>query len=47
MIGGLVLGFGFLWTDVVCYTARILIGVGFDYGIFAGLFVFHRQTVDV
>jgi glycopeptide antibiotics resistance protein len=26
-LGGLILGFGFLWSDVVCYT----IGVGFGY----------------
>ncbi len=26
-LGGLVLGFGFLWSDLVCYTA----GVGFGY----------------
>jgi hypothetical protein len=26
-LGGLVLGFGFLWSDLVCYT----IGIGFGY----------------
>lgn len=26
-LGGLVLGFGFLWTDLVCYSVGILIGV--------------------
>ncbi len=26
-IGGLILGFGFLWSDLVCYT----VGVGFGY----------------
>ena len=26
-LGGLILGFGFLWSDLVCYT----IGVGFGY----------------
>lgn len=26
-LGGLVLGFGFLWTDLVCYTLGIAIGV--------------------
>ncbi|MCT4607371.1 MAG: DUF2809 domain-containing protein [Marinisporobacter sp.] len=26
-IGGLILGFGFLWSDLVCYTAGIGIGV--------------------
>ena len=25
-LGGLVLGFGFLWTDLVCYTVGIIIG---------------------
>lgn len=27
-LGGLVLGFGFLWTDLVCYTAGIVSGAG-------------------
>lgn len=27
-IGGLVLGFGFLWSDLACYT----LGIGFGYG---------------
>jgi hypothetical protein len=26
-LGGLILGFGFLWSDIVCYT----IGIGFGY----------------
>ncbi len=25
-LGGLVLGFGFLWTDLLCYSVGILIG---------------------
>ncbi len=25
-IGGLILGYGFLWSDLVCYTAGIIIG---------------------
>ena len=25
-LGGLVLGFGFLWSDLVCYTSGILLG---------------------
>lgn len=29
-IGGLILGFGFLWTDLVCYVAGVLIGVCLD-----------------
>ena len=28
MLGGLVLGFGFLWSDLVCYTVGVLAGVG-------------------
>ncbi len=24
--GGLVLGFGFLWTDIVCYSVGVVIG---------------------
>ncbi|MCG8538340.1 MAG: DUF2809 domain-containing protein [Clostridia bacterium] len=26
-IGGLILGFGFLWSDIVCYAIGILIGL--------------------
>ena len=26
-LGGLVLGFGFLWSDIFCYTIGIIIGV--------------------
>lgn len=26
-LGGLVLGFGFLWTDLVCYSVGVMIGV--------------------
>jgi hypothetical protein len=26
-LGGLVLGYGFLWSDVVCYTTGVAIGV--------------------
>jgi hypothetical protein len=26
-LGGLALGFGFLWTDLVCYTAGVMLGV--------------------
>ena len=26
-LGGLVLGFGFLWTDLVCYSIGVMIGV--------------------
>ena len=26
-LGGLVLGFGFLWTDLICYSVGVAIGV--------------------
>jgi Protein of unknown function (DUF2809) len=32
-LGGLVLGFGFLWTDLVCYSAGIAIGSLTEWGI--------------
>lgn len=32
-IGGLVLGFGFLWTDLVCYGAGVLLGVCLDWTV--------------
>lgn len=28
--GGLVLGFGFLWSDIVCYTVGVTLGVVVD-----------------
>lgn len=30
-LGGLVLGYGFLWSDLVCYGIGIAIGIGIDY----------------
>ena len=30
-LGGLVLGYGFLWTDVVCYGAGVLAGCGLEW----------------
>ncbi len=27
-LGGLILGFGFLWSDLVCYMAGVAVGVG-------------------
>lgn len=30
-LGGLVLGYGFLWTDLLCYSVGILIGSLIDY----------------
>lgn len=30
-IGGLILGFGFLWSDLISYFAGIVIGVLFEY----------------
>lgn len=29
-LGGLILGFGFLWSDLVCYTIGIIIGIVMD-----------------
>lgn len=29
-LGGLVLGFGFLWSDLVCYAIGIAVGFGLD-----------------
>ncbi|MEZ6062592.1 MAG: DUF2809 domain-containing protein [Planctomycetaceae bacterium] len=31
--GGLVLGIGFLWTDLICYSAGVLAGVAADTAI--------------
>jgi len=32
-LGGLVLGFGFLWTDLIWYSVGIAIGAVTDWGI--------------
>ena len=29
-LGGLVLGFGFLWSDLVCYLVGVLCGIGLE-----------------
>ena len=31
-LGGLVLGFGFLWTDLVCYSVGVTIGIVAELG---------------
>lgn len=31
VLGGLVLGFGFLWTDLICYSVGIGLGAGVDW----------------
>jgi len=31
IVGGLILGFGFMWSDLICYLAGIIIGLFFDY----------------
>jgi len=30
IIGGLILGFGFVWSDLICYAAGIIIGLLLD-----------------
>ncbi|MBI9036945.1 MAG: DUF2809 domain-containing protein [Bacteroidales bacterium] len=30
IIGGLILGFGFMWSDLICYAAGIIIGLLLD-----------------
>jgi hypothetical protein len=32
-LGGLVLGFGFLWTDLVCYSVGVALGVIAEWSI--------------
>jgi hypothetical protein len=32
-IGGLILGFGFLWSDLACYALGVGLGVMIDVGI--------------
>lgn len=40
-IGGLVLGFGFLWSDLACYVAGIALAAALDHAIAPG----RRSTV--
>jgi hypothetical protein len=32
-LGGLVLGFGFLWSDLVCYAVGVALGAALEWGI--------------
>lgn len=32
LLGGLVLGYGFLWSDLLCYATGIAIGMGLEHG---------------
>ena len=32
-MGGLVLGFGFLWSDLACYAVGIALAAALDYGL--------------
>lgn len=38
-LGALILGFGFLWSDLICYTIGIILGIGIESFI-------HRQAFD-
>ncbi|GGE08805.1 ribosomal maturation YjgA family protein [Psychroflexus salis] len=31
LLGGLILGFGFLWSDILAYSIGVAFGFGFDY----------------
>lgn len=42
-LGGLVLGFGFLWTDLVCYSVGIALGAVTEFGLSRDL-VPQRET---
>jgi hypothetical protein len=33
-VGGLILGFGFLWSDLVCYAGGVGLGVALEWGLF-------------
>ena len=41
LIGGLILGYGFLWSDLICYTIGILIGVLIEKFLWRSLHVEH------
>lgn len=34
LLGALILGHGFLWSDIVCYTVGVLLALGLDYLLF-------------
>lgn len=40
-IGGLILGFDFIWSDLLCYATGVAAGASFD------LLLGHRRTSDV
>ncbi len=35
-LGGLILGFSFVWSDLLCYSAGIAVGVAVDKGLNSG-----------
>ena len=35
---GLIFGFGFLWSDLICYTIGIILGIGFE------KYIYHRTV---
>jgi hypothetical protein len=41
-VGGLILGFGFLWSDLVCYAAGVGLGVALEWILFGSHR--HHQT---
>lgn len=44
-IGGLILGFGFLWSDLVCYSIGIMIGLVFEKLFFEKLQYKHKGNL--
>lgn len=38
-LGGLALGFGFLWTDLICYSVGVMIGVIAEWAIAGRMWV--------
>jgi glycopeptide antibiotics resistance protein len=36
-LGGLILGFGFLWSDIICYTLGVLLGFVIDVWLYKSI----------
>ncbi|MCX7746534.1 MAG: DUF2809 domain-containing protein [Clostridia bacterium] len=42
-LGGLILGYGFLWSDLVCYTIGILLGIFIEKCSFLNKYLFQKR----
>jgi len=45
-LGGLILGYAFLWSDMLCYTVGVLIGVSIEFVIYQFIKVKETQNEE-